>query len=471
MDGLPDQIIFDIFTRLQSNSEKNALSLSCKRFLKLRNEETTFLKIGCGLKPVNQALTSLCHRFQNLEALEISYSGWMSNLGKQMDDEGLLILSSNCPSLQKLTLSYCTFITDAGLTNLASCSKLSDFKLNFAPRITSCGIQTIVISCKRLSSLHLNRCVYVANDEWLEYLGKLDQLEDLSIRNCRCIRESDLIRLGTCLSKLKRMQFEVDANNRCTTFHGSSIFSDLLLKKDISCDNLLELSLVNCRMSPGIEQSYALPVCPKLEKIHLDMCMGVKDSDIVSMAHSSKNLLSLSLRVPKTFDMFSVIPFGNHLRLTDAALLAVAQNCSRLESVRISCVEGAEGELPLPMLFSTNGILALMRNCPIRELSLDYFNDSGMEGLCSSAEYLESLELFRCQDISDDGIQFLAKFPRLRAVRLTNCMGITDEGMKPLVESHKLALLVVEDCPLVSEEGIQGAAKTVTFRQDLSWLY
>ncbi|CAM8996702.1 unnamed protein product [Rhodiola kirilowii] len=362
MDGLPDQIILsEIFSRLQKNSEKNAISLSSKRFLKLENEETTFLKIGYGVQPVTEALTSLCQRFQNLQTLEISYSAGESNLPKQMDDEGLFIISRNCLSLRKLTLSHCTYITDAGLSNLASCSKLSAFKLSFAPRITSCGILTIVISCKRLSSLHLNRCLNVGSDEWLEYLGKLDQREDLSIKNFRGIGEGDLIKLGTCWSKLKRMQFEGDGPFYYKNFNDSSTLCDLLLKKNISCDSLLELRLVKCDMHLGQEHYCALPVCQKLEKIYLDNCIGVRDSDFISMlVQNSGTLLSLSLRVPYYNSSFiSLGPLG----LTDASLLSVAQNCTRLESVRLSSC--ASGEFPLPLSFSNSRIVALMRNCPI----------------------------------------------------------------------------------------------------------
>uniref|UniRef100_A0A7N0VCA7 F-box domain-containing protein n=1 Tax=Kalanchoe fedtschenkoi TaxID=63787 RepID=A0A7N0VCA7_KALFE len=464
MDALPDQILYEIFARLESISEKTALSLSCKRLYDLGNEATTRLKIGCGLNPANEALASLCHRFQNLETLEISYSGWRSKLGKQMDDEGLLILSRNCPSLLKLTLSYCTVITDAGLSHLASCLKLSALKLNFTPRITGCGVLSIVISCKRLRSFHLIRCLNVGNGEWLEYLGKLEWLEDLSVKNCRAIGDDDLIKLGTCWSKLKRVQIEVYANYK----NGRSTLDDPLLKQHISCENLVELSLVNCIMDPGRGLSCVLPACPNLEKIHLDNCFGVRDCDIIAMAQSSRNLVSLSLQVPFIFT--SSFPVNYQLRLTDTALLAVAQNCSRLESVRISY---SDGEFPLFSSFSTDAILALIKNCPIRELSLDHFysfGDSGMEAL-SAAEWLESLELVRCQEISDEGIQFLSNFPRLRVVRLIKCLGVTDEGVKPLVGSHKLALLVVEDCPQLSEKGVQGAAKNVSFRQDLSWMY
>ncbi|KAJ6290003.1 hypothetical protein OIU78_025839 [Salix suchowensis] len=179
MDDLPDQLVWDILSRVKKNVDRNSASLACKRIYKLDNEQRQCMRVGCGLDPANQALTLLCNRFPNLEKVEITYAGWMSKLGKQLDDQGLVILANNCPSLTALTLSYCTFITDLGLRHLASCSKLSALKLNFTPRITGCGILSLVVGCKNLTILHLIRCLNVTSVEWLEYIGKLETLEDL----------------------------------------------------------------------------------------------------------------------------------------------------------------------------------------------------------------------------------------------------------------------------------------------------
>ncbi|KAK6287136.1 hypothetical protein POUND7_013315 [Theobroma cacao] len=141
-----------------------------------------------------------------------------------------------------------------------------------------------------------------------------------------------------------------------------------------------------------------------------------------------------------------------------------------LETVRISF---SDGEFPSFSSFTLNGILSVIRNSPVRELALDHvysFNDVGMEALCS-AQHLETSELVRCQEISDKGLQLLSQFPHLCVLRLSKCLGITDDGFKTLVGSYKLDLLAVEDCPQISERAIHGAARSISFRQDLSWMY
>jgi F-box/leucine-rich repeat protein 2/20 len=466
MDGLPDHLVWEILGRIKRTNDRNCVSLACKRLHELDNEQRQSIRVGCGLDPANEALTSLCNRFPNLAKVEIAYSGWMSKLGKQLDDQGLLILASCCPSLTNLTFSYCTFITDVGLRYLASCSKLSALKLNFTPRISGCGILSLVVGCRNLAVLHLIRCLNVTSVEWLEYLGKLETLEDLSIKNCRAIGEGDLIKLGLCWRKLKRLQFEVDANYRYMKVY-DRLAVDRWQKQWVPCENMLELSLVNCIISPGRGLACVLGKCKNLEKIHLDMCVGVRDCDIIGLAQRSRNLRFISLRVPSDFSL--PLLMNNPLRLTDESLKAVAESCSMLESVRISF---SDGEFPSFSSFTLNGMLTLIQMCPVRELALDHvysFNDLGMEALCS-AHYLETLELVRCQEISDEGLQLVSQFPQLRVLRLSKCLGISDDGLKPLVGSYKLELLAVEDCPQISDRGVHGAAKSIIFRQDLSWM-
>ncbi|KAL3835500.1 hypothetical protein ACJIZ3_010236 [Penstemon smallii] len=467
MDDLPDQVVWDIMGRINRIVDKNSVSLTCKRLHEMDNEQRKSIRVGCGLNPANEALISLCNRFQNLEKVEISYSGWMSKLGKQLDDNGLRILSISCPLLKDLTLSYCTFITDSGLSRLAFCSHLSALKLIFTPRISGCGILSVVVGCKNLALLHLNRCLNVISMEWLEYLGKLETLEDLCIKNCRAIGEGDLIKLGQSWRKLKHLQFEVDPNYRYMKVY-DRLAVDQWQKQYIPCDSMIELKLVNGIISPGRGLACVLGKCKNLEKIQLDMCVGVRDSDIIDLARQSSKLRSISLRVPSDFSL--PLLMNNPIRLTDECLVALAENCAQLSSVRLSF---SDGEFPSFSSFTQHGILNLVQKCPIRELALDHvysFNDFGMEALCS-AECLEVLELIRCQEVTDEGIQLVAQFPRLYVLKLSKCLGVTDDGLKPLVGSHKLKLLAVDDCPQISERGIQGAAKSVIFRQDLSWMY
>lgn len=365
MDTLPDQLVLEILGRITKTADRNSASLSCKRLHALENEQRQILRVGCGLNPANEALNTLCNRFPNLMKMEIVYSGWMSKLGKQLDVQGLLVLSNSCPSLADLTLSYCTFITDAGVSYLASCSKLSSLKLNFTPRITGCGILSVVVGCKKLTVLHLVLCLNISGSEWLEYLGKLETIEYLSIKNCRAIGEGDLIKLGPSWLKLKHLKFEVDANCRYMKLY-DRLAVDKWKEQRIPCENMLELNLVNCIISPGRGLACVLGNCKNLEKLHLDMCVGLRDSDIVGLSKKSRALRSIFLRLPSDFSL--PLLMSNPLRLTDESLMALGENCCVLELVHISF---SDGEFPSISSFTLDGIVNLIRSCPVRELSLD----------------------------------------------------------------------------------------------------
>ncbi|MQM14626.1 hypothetical protein Taro_047560 [Colocasia esculenta] len=468
MEEVPEPLLSEILKRIDGTADRNSVSLVSKRFHSAEGEQRATLHVGCGLHPATESLRLLCARFPHLRKLEIGYSGWMSNLGKQLDDRGLLVLPSHCPSLEDLTLSFCSFITDAGLGHLSSCRNLRSLKLNFAPSISSNGLLSVVVGCKKLSTLHLSRCMKVKSSEWLEYLGKYGVLEDLTVKNCRAIGEADVVRLGEGWRKLRRLELEVDANYRDLKTH-NQFTADRRVSLTPACDAMEELRLVNCVFPHRGGLSCVLSSSKMLERLSLDRCYGLRDSDMISLALSSVNLRCISLYLPSHF----VAPWQMNAhppQLTDDSLMVLACSCSSLEEIAISF---SDVEFASLSCFSQGGILRLIRSCPVRVLLLDrayLFNDMGMEALSSCCS-LEKLELSRCQEVSDEGVQFLQQFPRLNSLTLCKCLGITDCGLKPLLGLKKLQFLTVQDCPQISEEGVRGAAGSVSYRQDLSWLY
>jgi len=69
------------------------------------------------------------------------------------------------------------------------------------------------------------------------------------------------------------------------------------------CEFILELNLVNYIISPGKGLACVLGKRKNLEKIHLDMCVGVRDWDTIGLAKNTSNLRAISLRVPSDFSL------------------------------------------------------------------------------------------------------------------------------------------------------------------------
>lgn len=462
MEDLPEAPISDIVRRLTQTEDRNSFSLVSKHLYLIEADLRNSIRVGCGLDPAAEALASLCRRFPNLTKVEITYSGWMSTFGKQLDDRALSVLSTNCHSLTELTLSFCSFVTDSGLRCLTSCQKLTSLKLNFAPAISSNGLLSVVVGCKNLSTLHLIHCMKVTSVEWLEYIGKMGSLDDLCIVKCRGIDEDSMVKLGPGWKRLRRLEFRKDPHNMNPRTHNT--FSvERWHQSRIRCERLKEVSLVNCVMKPGRGLSFLLGSCASLEKLNLDTCTGLHDDDIITLSRTSRGLRSISLR------LFSLS--SNHQStLTDASFIALGTNCPLLEEVELAF---CDSQFPTVSSITIEGILAMINSCSIRVLvlkSASFLNDTAMEAL-SSAPFLERLELERCQEVTDLGIQFVLRFPSLAELTICRCLGVTDDGLKPFVESKLLDSLVVKDCPRISDQGVRRAARRIAYSQDLSWLF
>ena len=209
MEGLPEALLAEILKRVTKTSDRNSLSLVSKQLCTVEAEHRDAIRVGCGVDPTTEALTSLFSRFSNLWKVEINYSGWTPSHGDQVNNQGILVLSHHCPLLSDVTLSFCAHIDDAGLSYLAYCKKLRSLRLSFAPAITSTGIFRVAVSCCYLSVLHLVDCIAIESVEWLEYLGRYGSLRELVLKDCDGISQYDLLKFGPGWRKLQRFEFEV----------------------------------------------------------------------------------------------------------------------------------------------------------------------------------------------------------------------------------------------------------------------
>ncbi|XP_020578556.1 F-box/LRR-repeat protein 14 [Phalaenopsis equestris] len=467
MEDLPEHLLLDILKRIDRTADRNSISVVCKRLHRAEAEQRDVLRVGCGLHPAIEAFTALCSRFQNLLKLEINYTGWKPALGEQLGNEALQVLSSNCTSLKELSLSFCAFIDDAAIWFLSSCPYLTSLTLNFVPSISSTGILSAVNCCKNLSTLHLIRCMTVSSTEWLEHLGKSGNLRELSIKNCRGISEVDIIKLGPGWKKLRKLDFAVDAYYQYPNLH-DRLLLDELDQESVSCDELRELSLTNCIVAPGHGLSFLLRKCAALEKLLLNMCIGVMHSDFVALSKKSSNLRALTVRLP--LRLHGSILENNHLPLRDGSLRALAAGCPMLNTLDLSF---SDWDYPSASFFTQEALIAVIQCCPIHALKLHcavFFNDIGMRVLGAS-QCLQVLELSKCHNVTDRGLAHIIKLPSIKTVKLFKCVGVSDIGLNPLVDTHKLDLLAVEDCPYITDTGIKGAAKSIVYKQDLSWMY
>ncbi|CAL5053193.1 unnamed protein product [Urochloa decumbens] len=460
MEDLPEALLGEIIKRLSTTSDLNFISLVSKRLYTVEAEQRHAIYVGCGVSPVTVALESLCSRFQNLCKVEFNYSGWTPNDGMQLDNQGLHVFSSCCPSLTDLALSFCSYIDDSGLGFLVSFKKLISLRLKALPKITSAGLLSVVVGCKSLSALWLLSCKNVETVEWLEFLGKNGSLEELVVQNCMKIDQFDPLTFGSGWMKLQKFEFQNWYLPDKFEFRGHSDVARSQSTYDLCCDRLKDLTLARISMEAETGLCYLLKKCKALENLSLYYVLGVHDNDMIKLAHNCRNLRSISLMLtPQRCEVYRT-------SLTDGSLKALAVSCPMLQSFELTFF-GCEPDYP-EIGFTQEGLVMLIQTCPIRHLVLggaDIFDDEGMKAL-SCAQFLESLKLVKCIAITDAGMHHLASSPSLINLTLELCDGLTDDGVAKVVHARKLESLTIEKCPRISLKAVQGAAKTVHYTDD-----
>uniref|UniRef100_A0A0E0MMZ8 F-box domain-containing protein n=1 Tax=Oryza punctata TaxID=4537 RepID=A0A0E0MMZ8_ORYPU len=465
MEDLPDALIGEIVKRINSTSDLSSISVLSKRLYKIEAEYRRSIRIGCSLCPATDAIVSLCSRFHNLLNVDINYSGWKQGDGNQLDNHGLRMLASYCPMLSDLTLSFCLYIDDTGIGYLAFCKKLMALRLNSATKITSSALLAVAVGCKSLSALHLINCnEIVGNSEWLKYLGSDGSLEELVVKNCKGISHYNLLLFGPGWIKLQRFVFQVRTLLSSFELQDPAYVPNCQYKYDFCCESLKELTLRRIVSLEEIGLRSLLGKCKSLEKVCLHFVIGLTDMDVITLAQNCSNLKSISLQLmPVSCEEPECRIYRTPL--TDESLKALALGCCMLEVVELTMFACSPAYPEIG--FTQEGLVMFFQSCPIRDLVLcgaNIFDDDGMKAL-SSAQFLETLELMDCIEITDAGMRLLADCPSLINLTLRQCDGFSDVGVAEVVRSRKLDSLIVEGCSQVSLKAVQGAAKSVHYER------
>uniref|UniRef100_A0ACD5ZAP7 Uncharacterized protein n=1 Tax=Avena sativa TaxID=4498 RepID=A0ACD5ZAP7_AVESA len=368
MEGLPEPLLAKIIKRITSTSDLNSLSLVSKQLYSIHAEHRDAIHVGCRLNPATEALVSLFSRFPNLSKVEINYSGWTPSHGDQLNNQGLRVLSSHCPLLSDITLSFCSYIADTGLGCVSWFKKLRSLRLNYAPKITSIGLSQVAVCCRYLSVLHLVDCTAVLSVEWLEYLGWYGSLGELVVKDCEGISQYDLLTFGPGWVNLQKFEFETNGNYRVSAASDPAYKAGYPYSYDICCENLKNLRLAHVITKPEIGLHFLLGKCKALETLYLE--------------YSCNNLKTISLWLMPLW-------CGSRFRtvLTDDSLKALALSCPKLQVVELTFTF-CDDDWPTEIGFTQEGIVMLIQSCPIRALVLNGASILYDEGIRGGADVL-----------------------------------------------------------------------------------
>ncbi|CAL9120586.1 unnamed protein product [Musa textilis] len=137
-----------------------------------RCSELMILKLGLCDKISSEGLVHIASNCKNLYELDLYRC-------IEVTDDGLAAIATGCSKLQKFNLCYCTQITDRGMKHLSCLEDLRDLELRGLHHVTSLGVTSIAIGCRRLTELDLKRCNLVDNVglcALAQYTGNLRQI-------------------------------------------------------------------------------------------------------------------------------------------------------------------------------------------------------------------------------------------------------------------------------------------------------
>ncbi|CAM8902992.1 unnamed protein product [Rhodiola kirilowii] len=455
---LPDELIIEIFRRLDAKSSRDACSLVCKRWLKLERLSRTTLRIGASGSP-DLFVHILSRRFSNAtrifvdERLSIALPappGRRRNHGRS-PKSSLKVKSSSIynGSDDGELETYC--LSDVGLTYVGEgFKKLEKLSLIWCSNVSSVGLISLAERCRALKYLDLQGC-YVGDPGIAAVGACCKQFEEINLRFCEGLSDAGVIELVKgCSDTLKVIGIAACA--KITDVSLNAVGSH--------CQKLETLSLD----SEFIHNEGVLAVargCPLLKVLKLQ-CVNVTDEALQSVGSSCQSLEQLALYSFQRFTDKSLRAIGNgckrlkDLTLSDCFFLSD----KGLESVAAGCTELTHIEVNGCHNIGTNGLESIGKSCKqLLELALLYCQRVGNQALVEvghGCKFLQALHLVDCSSIGDAAICAIAEGCRnLRKLHIRRCYEIGNKGIAAVGRNCKhLSDLSLRFCVRVGDEGL-----------------
>ncbi|XP_074276568.1 EIN3-binding F-box protein 1-like [Silene latifolia] len=290
---------------------------------------------------------------QHLRSLTISSCRGVTDLAIEAVGKG-------CPNLKQFVLKKGAFLSDNGLVSFAKAAgALESLQLEECHRITQIGFFSLLLNCgPKLKALALSGCFGFKDMVRRFPLPNLsNQLRSVTLSNCPGLGDMTLAMLATLCPQLQYINFS-----------GLPAITDAGI-----------LSLIKtCDAGSG------------LVKVGLSGCANITDSVIRSLANVHGG----------TLEVLNLYGCG---KVTDASLVAIAQDCLVLSELDVS-------------------------RCAV--------TDFGIASLARSKSLmLQILGLSGCSMLSDQSLPFLVKLGQsLMGLNLQNCSSVSSTVIYMLVE-------------------------------------
>ncbi|ESQ38000.1 hypothetical protein EUTSA_v10028532mg [Eutrema salsugineum] len=501
---LPSKVLEHILSFVDSNEDRNSVSLVCKSWFETERRTRKRVFVG-NCYAVNPA--AVARRFPEMRSLTLKGKPHFADYNLVPDGWGgyawpwIEAMAAKSPSLEEIRLKRMV-VTDECLEKIAASFK--DFKVLV---LTSCegfstdGLAAIAATCRNLRELELRECIVEdLGGDWLSYFP--ETLTSLVSLDFSCldseVKLSDLERLVSRCPNLKSLKL-----NRAVTLDGlesllrrapqlvelgTGSFSDELTPEALSKlrKAFAELKQLKClsglwdvlpeyipllySVCPGLTSlnlSYAtvqmpdlvdlLSRCSKLQKLWvMDL---IEDKGLKAVASSCKELRELRV-FPSGADLDET-----NVALTEQGLVSVSEGCPKLESVLYFCVQFTNAALVTIARNRPN--IKCFRLCVMEPFAPDYRThkplDEGFKAIVKGCKDLQRLSVSGL--LTDKAFEYIGIYAKKLGMLSIAFAGDSDLMLHHLLSGcESLRKLEIRDCPFGDAALLENAAKLETMR-------
>lgn len=379
---LPSEILISIFSRLSSPADMHRCMLVSKRWA--RNiVEMLWHRPTC---TTWEKHTKICQTL-GLENPIFAYTDFikrlnLSALAPSVSDGSVLPLAV-CTRVERLTLSNCKDLTDAGLVPLLRNSQyLLALDISQDVKITEASMVAIAENCRRLQGLNVSSCKMISNES--------------------------MIQLAESCKFIKRLKL-----NDCDQLHDDAIISFAR-----NCPNILEIDLHSCRNIGNEPVTALLAEGQSLRELRLANCDLIDDSAFLSLPSN------------KVYEHLRILDLTCCARLTDRAVERIVDVAPRLRNLVLAkCGNITDNAVYAISRLGKNLHYVHLGHCR-------HITDEAVKRLVSCCNRIRYIDLGCCSHLTDDSVMKLAMLPKLKRIGLVKCSNITDESMFALARAN-----------------------------------
>ncbi|XP_056596470.1 dynein regulatory complex subunit 6 [Triplophysa dalaica] len=333
---------------------------------------------------------------------------------------------SQCKNLQELNLSECPNVNDEIIKMiLEGCHSLLHINLAFTD-ITNTTIQALSRCCLTLRSLNLAYCTNIS-DEGLQNLttGKgCHRLIQLDLSGCSQITADGFSHVADACGSLQEIVLD-----------DLPTLTDACVQALVSkCRTLTVISVLDSPYLSDVAFK-AIAEVTSLTKFQIEGNNRIADSSWKALCRSSPKL--------------SEVHACDCPRVTDNSLKFLG-SLTKLHNLNISgCIKVTDTGIR----YITDGPCAVK----MRELDLSNCSrvtDLSLKKISQRCDSLIHLSVCFCDNLSDNGFEFLDKCASLIALDITGCK-IHDQGLAALGSIHSLRKLTAIECAFITDNGIK----------------